>query len=136
MRVYIYIYIRPSNHADSMELPDYLVLFPYCLLILVGPVDCPQCPHRDDVYKFASLLTLLCPCVGIYKIMCRNLQDNVAYEFISASPACLVHLTWIVSEMGGKWLYKCCFVGCCLQDLFKIVGIHKRMLLMSSSSLL
>ena len=23
--------------------------------------------------------------------------------------------------MGGWWLYSCCFVGCCLQDLFKIV---------------
>ena len=20
--------------------------------------------------------------------------------------------------MGGKWPYSCCFVGCCLQDLF------------------
>ena len=23
-------------------------------------------------------------------------------------------------EIGGKWLYSCCFVGCCFQDLFKI----------------
>ena len=22
--------------------------------------------------------------------------------------------------MGGKWPYSCCFVGCCLQDLFSI----------------
>ena len=22
--------------------------------------------------------------------------------------------------MGGRWLYSCCFVGCCLQDLFNI----------------
>ena len=22
--------------------------------------------------------------------------------------------------MGGRWPYSCCFVGCCLQDLFKI----------------
>ena len=29
------------------------------------------------------------------------------------------HLTWIDSEMGGKWLYSCCFVGWCFQDLFK-----------------
>ena len=33
-------------------------------------------------------------------------------------PACLVHLTWIVFVMGGRWPYNWCFVGCCLQDLF------------------
>ena len=30
-------------------------------------------------------------------------------------PACLVRLIWIVFMMGGS-----CFLGCCLQDLFKI----------------
>ena len=30
-------------------------------------------------------------------------------------PACLVRRTWMISEMGGKWLYS--FVGCCFQDL-------------------
>ena len=33
---------------------------------------------------------------------------------------CLVRLTWIVFVMDGKWLYSCCFVGCCHQDLFSI----------------
>ena len=32
----------------------------------------------------------------------------------------LVRLTWIVFVMGGRWPYSCCFVGCCLQDLFNI----------------
>ena len=31
----------------------------------------------------------------------------------------LVRLTWMVCEIESKWLYTCCFVGCCLQDLFK-----------------
>ena len=35
-------------------------------------------------------------------------------------PTCLVRLTWIVFIMVGKWPYSCCFVGCCLQDLFSI----------------
>ena len=35
-------------------------------------------------------------------------------------PACLVRLTLIVFVMGGWWPYNCCFVACCLQDLFKI----------------
>ena len=33
-------------------------------------------------------------------------------------PTCLVHLTWMVLEMGSNWLYSCCSVGCYFQDLF------------------
>ena len=35
-------------------------------------------------------------------------------------PACLVRLILIVFEMDGRWPYSCCFVGCCIQDLFNI----------------
>ena len=35
-------------------------------------------------------------------------------------PACLVHLTWIVFRMGGRWPYSWCLVGFCRQDLFNI----------------
>ena len=35
-------------------------------------------------------------------------------------PASLARLTLIVFVMGGRWPYSCCFVGCCLQDLFNI----------------
>ena len=31
-------------------------------------------------------------------------------------PACLVHLTWIVIMMGGRWLYSWCLVGSCCQS--------------------
>ena len=34
--------------------------------------------------------------------------------------ACLVRLTWIVFVMDGKWSYSCCFVGCCLLEMFSI----------------
>ena len=27
---------------------------------------------------------------------------------------------WVIFEMGCKWPYSCCFVGCCFQDLFNI----------------
>ena len=37
--------------------------------------------------------------------------------------ACLNRLTRIVSEMGGKWLYGCCFVGCYFEDLTKIAQV-------------
>ena len=34
--------------------------------------------------------------------------------------ACLVRLTWIVFLVGGRWPSSCCFVRCCLHDLFNI----------------
>ena len=35
-------------------------------------------------------------------------------------PRCLVCLTWMVLEMGGRLLDSCCFERCCFQDLFNI----------------
>ena len=44
---------------------------------------------------------------------------NIPYEFVLASSAvCLIRFIWMVWEMGGKWQYNCCFVGCCFQELF------------------
>ena len=40
-------------------------------------------------------------------------------SFFKQWPAYLVHLTWMVCEIGGKWLYSSYFVRCCFQDLFK-----------------
>ena len=54
--------------------------------------------------------------------MWRGPQKNVTYKLILASPvvSCMACLIWMVLEMEGKWLYICCFVGCCFQDLFYI----------------
>ena len=35
-------------------------------------------------------------------------------------PACLVRLIWKVLEIGGRWPYSCCFLGCCFPGLFSI----------------
>ena len=40
--------------------------------------------------------------------------------FLKQCPAYLVRQIWMVLEMGGRWPYNCCFVGCCFQDLFNI----------------
>ena len=69
-----------------------------CILVRGGrPVFARPCEevHRSTSLMSSSLLLQQCP-------------------------ACLVRLTWIVFVMGGKWPYSCCFVGCCLQDLFNI----------------
>ena len=42
------------------------------------------------------------------------------FLLLQQCPACRVRLTFIVFLMGGRWLYSCFFVGCCLHDLFNI----------------
>ena len=61
----------------------------------------------------------LCRSTNTGVSMCGSPLKNVAYEFVLIPPACLVRLTWMVCEMGGKWLYCCCLVGCSLHDSFK-----------------
>ena len=43
-----------------------------------------------------------------------------SYLLLQLCPACLVRLTLIVSVMGGRWPYSCCFVRYCLHVLFNI----------------
>ena len=56
------------------------------------------------------------PCEGVH----RSMSLKISSLFLSQCPACLVRLSWIVSLMGGRWLYSYCFVGCCLHDLLNI----------------
>ena len=44
------------------------------------------------------------------------LSSSLLYQLC---PKRLVRLTRMVCEMGGKWSYNCCFVGCCFKKLFK-----------------
>ena len=41
-------------------------------------------------------------------------------QLLQQCPAYLVRLTLIVFLMGGRLPYSCCFVGCCLYDLFNV----------------
>ena len=58
------------------------------------------------------------PYVGVY----RSTSLMSLSLLLQQCPACLVHLTWIVFMMGGKWPYSWYLVGCCRQDLFNIAG--------------
>ena len=54
------------------------------------------------------------PYVGVH----RSTSLMSSSLLLQQCPACLVHLTWIVFMMEGRWSYSWCFVGCCLQELF------------------
>ena len=56
------------------------------------------------------------PYVGVH----RSISLMSSFLLLQQCSACLVHLTWIVFMMEGRWPYSWCFVGCCRQDLFNI----------------
>ena len=56
----------------------------------------------------------MCPCVGVHRRISLMNLSLLLQQF----PAYFVCLTWMVYEMGGRWLYSCCFVGYFSQDLF------------------
>ena len=51
------------------------------------------------------------PCEGVHK--CTSLMSSSL--LVQQCPTCLVHLILIVWGMGGRWLYRYSFVGCCLR---------------------
>ena len=99
--------------AISTDIHDYLSpAFPI--------IHCPR-----EVFCAASSILAQLVNVGpwwatyISMSMCCLRQENVTYELVLASPACLVRLTLIVCEIGGRWPYSCILVECCFHDLFK-----------------
>ena len=76
----------------------------------VGPQGYTPYPHRAAVCRFE---------LAMWRVH-RSTSLISSSLLLQQRPAFLVHLTWKVFVMGGRWPYRCCFVGCCLQDLFNI----------------
>ena len=62
-----------------------------------------------------SRSTLACPCAEIQ----RKMLLMSSFLLLQQPPECLARLIGIVCEMGGKWLYNCCFLECRLPNLFE-----------------
>ena len=77
----------------------------------------PVSSHSCCMYVRAGCPALEWPYVGVH----RSTSLMSSFLFLQQCPACLVRLTWIVFEMGGRWPYSWCLVGCCHQDLFNAV---------------
>ena len=68
------------------------------------------------MYVRAGLPAFAWPCEGVHSR--RSLMSSS--PLLQQCPTCLVRLTSIVFAMRGRCPYSCCFVGCCLQDVFQI----------------
>ena len=78
----------------------------------------PQLPGglQDYILYLAGHPTFVHPCEGVHRSMLLISWSLLLQQ----CPACLVRLTWIVFIIDVRCPYSCCFVGCCLQDLFNI----------------
>ena len=76
----------------------------------------PVSSHSCWMYVRAGRPAFARPYVGVH----RSTSLMSSSLLLQQCPACLVHLTWIVFVMGGRWPYSWCLGGCCRQDLFNI----------------
>ena len=98
----LFLFISLS-YVNNVGFLDSLFLYPSISLLSAGPLDCIRCLHRCK-----SLLV-------------KQHWSVYVYECVLTSPAvpCMFCLSYIFYEMGVRWLYSCCFVECCFQDLLK-----------------
>ena len=76
----------------------------------------PISSHSCCMYVWAGRPAFAWPYVWVH----RSTSFMSSSVLLQQCPACLVHLTWIVFVMRGRWLYSWSLVGCCCQDLFNI----------------
>ena len=87
----------------------------------------PVSSHNCCMYVRAGHPAFARPYVGVL----RSTSLMSSSLLLQQCPACLVHLTWIVFVMGGRWLYNWCLVGCYRQDshlylnAISIIGLVK-----------
>ena len=118
VRFYIYIYHQDSalqaqtslTHSCHKPLSPITLWMSFRLHSLSAQSWCIKV--LASCHKFAR------PCEGFRK--CILLMNSSL--LLQLCPAYLVSLTWIVSVMGCKWPYGCCFEGCCLQELLNTAG--------------
>ena len=122
--LYIYIYIYHHHHHVVLVARISLTLSRHFSLSFIAtgrssgqhPVSSRSC----WMYVRAGRPAFARPCVGVHKS--TSLMSSSL--LLQQCPACLVCLTWIVFVIGVRWLYSWCLVGCCRQDLFKIIYIY------------
>ena len=115
--VYIYIYIY--HHVMPQARISQTLSYHFSLSFIAsgwssGPH--PVSSHSCWMYVRAGRPAFARPYEGVD----RSASLMSSFLLLQQCPASLVHLTWIVFVMGGRWSYSWYVVGCCRQDLFNI----------------
>ena len=118
--IYIYIYIYHHHHHVVPLARISLTLSPHFSQSFITSSRSsglhPISSHSCFMYVLAGHPALAWPYAEVH----RSTSLMSVFLLLQQYPACLVHLTWIVFMMGGRWPYSWCLVGCCCQDLFNI----------------
>ena len=104
-----------SHRAISTDIPDPPsppLPIASCRSSELHPVSAQSCCMQ----VLPSRPVFARPCEGVH----WSTSLMISSLLLQQCPACLVRLTVIVFVMGGRWPYSCCFVGCCLCDLYNI----------------
>ena len=114
--IIIIIIIIIIKSCNSIEFLNSFVICFYCPLLQALSSRLHLVSGQSwYMYVLAGHPTQAHPCV--------RMNDRTLLVISSLlSPAVCnmsVCLLWMVYEMEAKWLYSCCFVGCCFQDLIK-----------------
>ena len=86
----------------------------FFFIVVKAPLVVAKSHNFLERKALAGRSTFARPCEGVYRST-SLMSSSLLFQQCSA---CLVCLIRIVFMMGGWWPYSCCFVGCCLQDLF------------------
>ena len=108
-----------SCHAISMDIPDPLspplpIVHCFRQVFRATSVSAQSC----CIYVITGRPAFAPPCERVHRskfLMSSSL-------LLQQCPACLVRLILIVFVMGGRQPYSCCFVRCCLHELFSLLA--------------
>ena len=119
--LYIYIYIYIYHHGVPLAQIS-LSIFRHSFLssIAFGRSSILH-PLSVQIYcreVLAEHPTLACACERVH----RSTSLMSSFLLLQQCLACLARLVWMVFELSVRCPYSCCFVGCCLQDLFNTAG--------------
>ena len=119
--IYIYTYIHLSSFSSSRAANTYFHDSPHAIRLYIPSL--PAIPpnyilhsHRSVVGKFLL--------VGQHRLV--HVKGSIRERHVwfppgfSSSVPHVLFVFFMVLEMGGKWLYRCCIVKCCFLDLFRI----------------
>ena len=109
--------LSTSCRANSTDIPDSLsppfpIVHRFRQVLRVTPRILTELLYVGSSWSPAFAR----PCERVH----RSTSHMSSSQHLQQGPASLVRLTFIVFVMVGRWPYSCCFVGCYLQDLFKI----------------
>ena len=103
--------INIYHHHHHQDMPTAWILWNLFCHPSLSAITFSKSSWRHSVSAYSW-------CVSMY----RSQQENIAMSLsllLVQRRAGFVCLTWTAYHMRSKWLYSCCFEGCCFMDLLK-----------------